>query len=64
LLAPSALHDLARMAGAMTIGNPPQYLFTREQLQALLYLIDPRTADLIALHDRLVAAGKKADLSV
>jgi hypothetical protein len=52
----SALDDLAMLAGAMPIGDPPQYLFTIDQLAALVDLVGG-DEQLIALHDRLQEKG-------
>lgn len=52
-----ALHDLVKLAGAMPVGD--QYLFTLEQVAELVHLVDPGALELIALHDRAQAAGKK-----
>jgi hypothetical protein len=51
-----ALHDLALIAGAKPLGTPAHYLFTAEQLAALVRLVSG-DADLIALHDRLEKSG-------
>jgi hypothetical protein len=44
----------------MPVGD--QFLFTTEQLAALVAMVAPETAALIALHDRAEAAGKKVVL--
>jgi hypothetical protein len=58
------LHQLAVMAGATALGNPPQYLFSAKQLAELVRMVDPHAAELIALADRLEAAGKNPVLTV
>lgn len=61
----SALHDLATLAGATVLGDPPQYLFSQKQLARLLDMVTAGDATaLIRLHDLLEKEGKKVQIFV
>ena len=57
-----ALADLATLAGAMAVGD--QYIFDLQQLERLVALVAPDSAELIALHDRAEKAGALVKLYV
>lgn len=58
------LQQLAELVGATTMGDPPHFLFSVDQIERFAELIPRDIVEFAALADRLERVGKKVDLIV